>query len=173
MALFSFEGKTPVIGEGTYVSETAEVIGDVIIGEFCYIGPGAVLRGDYGTILIGSYSAVEDNCIIHARPDDRCELGEYVTVGHGAIVHNALLSDYVSVGMGAVISNDAEIGRWSIVGEGCVVKSSEKVPPEKVVVGVPGKIVGTVTEEQRKFWTRGKQVYAELPRRCREGLRKI
>jgi phenylacetic acid degradation protein len=173
MALFSFEGKTPVIGKGTYISETAEVIGDVTIGEFCYIGPGAVLRGDYGTIVVGSYSAVEDNCVLHARPDHRCELGEYVTVGHGAIVHSAQLSDYVSVGMGAVISNDAEIGRWSIVGEGCVVKSSDKVPPEKVIVGVPGKIVGTVNEEQRNFWTRGKQVYAELPRRCREGLRKI
>jgi carbonic anhydrase/acetyltransferase-like protein (isoleucine patch superfamily) len=173
MALFSFEGKRPVIGQGTYVSESAEVIGDVTIGESCYIGPGAVLRGDYGTIVIGSYSAVEDNCIIHARPDHRCELGEYVTVGHGAIVHNAVLSDYVSVGMGAVISNDVEIGSWSIVGEGCVVKASEKVPPEKVVVGVPGKIVGDVTEEQRKFWTWGKQVYAELPKRCMEGLRRI
>ncbi|MFH0811817.1 MAG: gamma carbonic anhydrase family protein [Pseudomonadota bacterium] len=173
MSLYSFENKRPVVGKGAYVSDSVAVIGEVIIGECCYIGPGAVLRGDYGRIVIGSHSAIEDNCVVHARPENCCEIGEYVTVGHGAIVHNAILADYVSIGMGAVISNDVEIGRWSIVGEGCVVKAYEKVPPEKVVVGVPGKIIGDITEAQRKFWIAGKAVYVDLARRCLEGLQRI
>ena len=173
MALFKFENKITKVGKGSFVSDSAEVIGDVHIGESCYIGPGAVLRGDFGSITIGSYSAIEENCIVHAKPDCSCAIGEHVTVGHGAIVHNAVVSDYVSIGMGAVVSNDAEIGRWSIIGEGCVVRTSQKIPAEKVVVGVPGKVVGDITEDQRKFWTWGKKVYADLATRCLGGLERI
>lgn len=173
MALFKFEEKIPKVGEGSFVSESAEIIGDVQIGESCYIGPGAILRGDFGSITIGSYSAIEENCIVHARPDCSCEIGEHVTIGHGAIVHNAVVSDYVSIGMGAVVSNDAEIGNWSIIGEGCVVRTGQKIPAEKVAVGVPGKVVGDITEDQRKFWIWGKKVYADLAKRCLDGLERI
>ena len=173
MALFRFEDKVPAVGKGTYVSDSAEVIGDVQIGECCYIGPCAVLRADFGRIVIGYGSAIEDNCILHAGPDNSCDIGRYVTVGHGAVVHDARLADYASVGMGAVVSNNVEIGAWSIVGEGCVVKSGDRVPPESIVVGVPGKVVAQVSAEQKKYWNWGKEAYVDLARRCLEGLKKL
>ena len=102
MAIYEFEGKRPVIGKGTYVMETASIIGDVTIGEDCYIGAGAVIRGDYGTIKIGNGTAVEDNCVLHARPDDVLSIGNEVTLGHGAIIHNCTIADFAVIGMGAI-----------------------------------------------------------------------
>ena len=173
MALFSFEGREPVLGRDIYVADSAEVIGDVRIGDRCYIGPGAKIRGDYGRVEIGGGTAVEENCVIHARPDEVCSIGERVTVGHGAVIHNATISDDAVIGMAAVVSDYAEVGRWCFVGEGCVVKSKQVLPDETVAVGIPAKVVGRVTDEQKEFWRWGKDLYADLARRYRKGLKRL
>ena len=103
MALYEFEGKRPVIGSGSYVSETADIIGDVTIGERCYIGPGARIKGDYGSVRIGNETSIQENCIIHARPDEACQIGNKVTVGHGAILHNCTVHDGSIIGMGSIV----------------------------------------------------------------------
>ncbi|MDH5780429.1 MAG: gamma carbonic anhydrase family protein [Candidatus Bathyarchaeota archaeon] len=162
MVLYRFDGKTPSIGKETYVSRSAEVIGNVIIGERCYVGPGAKIRGDYGSIRIGNRTSIEENCVLHARPGETCKIGDMVTVGHGSILHNCTVKDYAVIGMGAIVSDYAVVGVWAVVGEGCVVKNKQVVEDQQIVVGVPAKIVGAVSEEYRKLWTSYKNLYAEL-----------
>jgi carbonic anhydrase/acetyltransferase-like protein (isoleucine patch superfamily) len=164
VVVYRFGGKEPRIGERTYVSSSAEVIGDVSIGKQCYIGPGARIRGDYGKIVIGNKSSVEENCVIHARPSETCRVGNMVTVGHGSILHNCTVKDYAVIGMGAIVSDYAVVGVWSVVGEGCVVKNNQVIENNTVVVGVPAKVVGEVSEEYKRLWTHYKNIYVKLAR---------
>jgi carbonic anhydrase/acetyltransferase-like protein (isoleucine patch superfamily) len=172
MVLYHLEDRTPKIGKDTYVAESAEVIGKVIIGKNCYIGHQAVLRGDYGTIEIGDYSIVEDNCVLHARPDEKCVIGSRVTIGHGAIIHNAIIHDWVVVGMGAIVSDYAVVGEWGVVGEGCVVRNKQEIPAGKIAVGVPAKVIADVKDDYKELWTRYKGLYAELAKRNITGLKR-
>lgn len=160
--LYSFDGKQPSIGQGTYVSETALVIGDVSIGDNCYIGHGAILRGDYGRIEIGSGTAVEEGVVMHAPPNETCKIGEKVTIGHGAIIHCQEIGNMAVIGMGAVTSIRSKIGSWSIVAEGTVVKMNQEIPDNAVVAGNPAKVVRGVEERDKEFWTNGKQIYVDL-----------
>jgi carbonic anhydrase/acetyltransferase-like protein (isoleucine patch superfamily) len=162
-----------MVGRGSYVSDSARVIGDVVIGDDCYIGHGVILRGDYGSIKIGSGTAIEENAVVHIRPQGLSRIGASVTIGHGAVVHGNVIADYAVIGMGAVIAFDAEIGEWCIVAEGCVVTNGQQIPPGKLVVGVPARIVGAVQERHKEFWTYGKQVYVDLARRYPRELEKI
>lgn len=173
MAIYEFEGRVPKIGKGTYVSRTADVIGEVVIGDGCFIGPGARIKGDYGTVEIGMKTSIQENCILHARPKEKLTVGDYVTVGHGAILHNCTVKDYAVIGMGAIISDYAEVGEWSVIGEGCVVKQYQTIPPNKVAVGVPAKIRGDVNEKVKKELDNFKDIYVELANRYAVGLKKI
>jgi len=167
----SFEGKTPGIGQGTWIHPSADVFGDVTIGERCWIGPGARIRGDYGTIVIGSGTAVEDNCVIHARPGEQTTIGDWVTLGHGSIIHNATIGDWATIGMGGIVSDWSTVGEWAIVAEGAVVRQRTTVPDRGIAVGVPARLIEKqVGEAYRKQWTRYKEMYADLARRYAEGL---
>lgn len=171
MTVRSFEGKAPAIGEGTWIHPSADVFGDVVIGERCWIGPGARLRGDYGAIRIGSHTAVEDNCVIHARPGEETRIGDWVTLGHGAIVHNATIRDWVIVGMGSIVSDWAVVGEWAVIAEGAVVRQRAKIREREIVVGVPARPSGKrVTDAYVREWTEWKKVYVDLARRYPEGL---
>ena len=97
MTLYQFEGRKPVVGSNSYVARSAEVVGDVYIGENCYIGPGAKIRGDYGSIRIGNHTSVQENCVLHAGPDQRTVIGDNVTIGHGAIVHGPIIHNFVII----------------------------------------------------------------------------
>ncbi|MBN1178687.1 MAG: gamma carbonic anhydrase family protein [Anaerolineae bacterium] len=171
MTIASFEGKLPQIGEGTYVHPSADVFGDVTVGKGCWIGPGARIRGDYGTIVIGDYCSVEDNCVIHARPGEQATIGNWVTFGHGAVIHNVTaIGDYAVIGMGAVVSDWATLGEWAVVGEGAVVRQGQTVPPAHIAVGVPAKVLDkTVDDAYKAQWTHFKETYVDLARRYPEG----
>ncbi len=172
--IYEFEGKTPNIGEGTYIFENATLIGDVTLGRECYVGPGAVLRGDYGTIVVDDYSAIEDICMIHARPGEKTSIGKHVTIGHSAVIHNATIRDWAVIGMRAVVSDYADVGEWAVVAEGAVVKSKSVLEPESINVGVPTKPSATVNEAYRKQWTEFKGIYRELAaRRYPASLKRI
>lgn len=175
MAVGEFEGKFPLIGKDTYIHASADVFGDVVLGDGCWVGPGARLRGDYGKIVVGSYTAVEDNVVIHARPDEQTTVGDWVTLGHGCIIHNVKrIDDYAVIGMGAVVSDWADLGRWCAVGEGAVVPQNGVVPAEAIAVGVPAKVLGkTVDDEYKAQWTRFKKLYVDLARRYPAGYREM
>lgn len=159
---YSFDGKRPIIGKDSYVSETALIIGDVVIGDNCYIGHGAILRGDYGRIEIGSKTAVEEGVIMHAPPNEVCKIGEKVTFGHGAIIHSQVIGDMAVIGMGAIASIRSKIGSWAIVAEGAVVKMNQEIPDKVVVAGNPAKVVRGVEERDTEYWTYGKKIYIDL-----------
>jgi carbonic anhydrase/acetyltransferase-like protein (isoleucine patch superfamily) len=165
MSIYEFEKKKPRIGKGTFIFPSADVIGDVTIGENCYIGPGARIRGDYGSIRIGDDTAVEENVVIHARPNEKTIIGNSVTIGHAAIIHNATIHDWAIIGMGAIVSDYAEIGEWAVVAEGAVVKNKEKIPDKAIAVGVPAKVVAEITLEYKKQWTEYKNIYSDLARK--------
>jgi len=162
MSMYQFAGRKPVVGAGSYVSELAMVIGDVRIGDDCYIGHGAIIRGDYGTIEIGSGTAIEEGAIIHAPPGGTCQIGKSVTVGHGAIVHCREIGDYSLIGLGAVVSLQAKVGQWTIVAEGSVVKNQQVVEDKVVVAGNPARVVRSIENRDIEFWTWVKQVYVNL-----------
>jgi phenylacetic acid degradation protein len=167
----SFEGKTPQIGDGSYVHPSADVFGNVQIGSGCWIGPGARIRGDYGRIVIGDNTSVEDNCVIHARPDEQTTIGNWVTIGHGAIIHNATIHDWAVIGMGSIVSDWTDVGEWAVVGEGAVVRQRQQIPASRIAVGVPAKTLGkAVTEQYKAEWARWKEVYVDLARRYPRGL---
>lgn len=172
--LYEFDGKCPVVGNDTYVSDTARVIGEVVIGNNCYIGHGAVLRGDYGKIEIGDGTAVEEGAILHAPPEDINRIGRKVTIGHGAVVHGKRFSDHSVIGMGAIISIWAEVGEWAIVAEGSVVKMKQVIPDKVVAGGNPAKVIRDVSEKDTEFWSWGKQLYIDLAKKYLDvGLKPI
>lgn len=174
MPLYAFDGKRPQIGNDCYIADSAEIIGDVTLGEGCYVGPRAVLRGDYGRIAIGPGTAVEEGVIVHARPGEAATVGARVTLGHGAIVHTAaLVDDFAVIGMGAVVSDFARVGRWAAIGEGAVVRNRQEIAPETIAVGVPAKAIGQVDEEYKATWTRFKDIYRELAGTYAERLKRI
>jgi carbonic anhydrase/acetyltransferase-like protein (isoleucine patch superfamily) len=171
---YRFDGRQPVVGIGTYVSETALVIGDVRIGSDCYIGHGAILRGDYGTIEIGNETAIEEGVIIHAPPNDLCSIGQGVIIGHGAIIHAKRIGDFVGIGMGAILSIRSEVSSGSTVAEGCVVKREQKIPESVIVAGNPAKKIRDVSQREKDFWDRATKIYRDLVHKyCELGMEKI
>jgi carbonic anhydrase/acetyltransferase-like protein (isoleucine patch superfamily) len=173
MTLYEFEGRVPQVALTAYVAPSAQVIGRVVIGEGCWVGHGAILRGDYGTILVGDGTAVEDGVIVHARPDDTTRLGKRVTVGHGAMIHNATVRDEAVIGMRATVSDFADVGEGAIIGEMGLVRQHQKIPPGTIAVGVPVEIVGEVSEKNRDMTVWAKDLYIDLARRYPAGLKEI
>lgn len=173
MAIYTFEGRTPEISESAYVFENATIIGKVKIGKNVWVGPGAVLRGDYGEIEVGDFSAVEDNCVIHARPGEKTTIGKHVTLGHLSVIHTGRIKDWAVLGMAATVSDFAEIGEWAAVGEGAVVKNNSVIPDGAIAVGVPAKVVGNVSEDYKNLWVKYKENYNTFTARYKENLKEI
>jgi carbonic anhydrase/acetyltransferase-like protein (isoleucine patch superfamily) len=169
---YRFDGKEPVVGEDTHISETALLIGDVKIGKRCYIGHGVILRGDYGTIEIGDEVTIEEGVIVHAPPEECCTICRGVVIGHGAIVHAKSVGEKVGIGMGAILSMRSEIGRESIVAEGSIVKQGQKVPGSIVVAGNPAGKIRDISQEDRNYWSKG--IYKDLLKKYLEvGMKKV
>lgn len=169
MPIYEFEGARPRIGASAFVHPEAVIIGDVTIGENCFIAPGAVLRGDLGAVKVGDGSNVQDGCVLHGE----VVIGKNNHLTHHAIVHVATLGNNVMLGMGAIIMDYAEIGDGCIVGAGSVVLPGRKIPPGKTVVGVPGKVVGDVSEQARADYQTGMGHYQSFPGRYARGLKRI
>ena len=173
MTVYEFESRIPKIGKNSYVSHSAAVIGKVTIGEECYIAPGAIVKGDYGEIRIGNGTSVQDNVVVHARPNEITIIGDNVTLGHGCIIHNATVKDEAVIGMGAIVSDYAIVGTWSVVGEGAVVRQKFEIPDEKIAVGVPAKIIADVQDHHKDELSHFKSIYRSLAIRYPKGLKKI
>jgi len=158
----SYQGKMPAIPESCYVDPSAQVIGDVELGEQASIWMNAVVRGDVNSIRIGARSNVQDCAVLHGmRHLYAVSVGEMVTIGHNATVHGCTLEDNVLVGIGAVILNDARIGEGSIIAAGAVIPEHAVIPPRSLVVGVPGKVKKTLGEEDQKMIARYAQNYLD------------
>jgi carbonic anhydrase/acetyltransferase-like protein (isoleucine patch superfamily) len=153
--LDTFLRKTPKLGKNVYLAKTAVVLGDVTLGAHSSVWYGAVLRGDINRIVVGHHSNIQDNAVLHLADDFGCIVGNWVTVGHSAIVHACTVGDEVLVGMGAVILDGAVIGRQSLIGARALVTQGMKIPPGSLVLGAPAKVVRKLSKEERaglKWW---------------------
>lgn len=173
MAVYEFEGRRPKIDPTAFIHPEATVIGDVVIGANCYIGPGARLRGDWGSIRIGEGSNIQENCIIHVAPGKMACLSTDSHIGHGAVLHGPTLEEHVVVGINAVILDNALIGAGSCVGAGAVVLANSNIPPKSLVMGVPGKVVSEVSPKLAENLKAGTKLYQTLPKRCYDTLKQI
>lgn len=153
--LDTFLRRTPKLGKGVYIARTGIVFGDVTLGAHSSVWFGAVLRGDINRIVVGHHSNIQDNAVLHLADDFACRVGNWVTVGHSAIVHACTVGDEVLVGMGAVILDGAVIGKQSLIGARALVTQGTKIPPGSLVLGAPAKVVRPLTAKERaglKWW---------------------
>jgi carbonic anhydrase/acetyltransferase-like protein (isoleucine patch superfamily) len=158
----SYKGITPVVPVSCYVDPSAQLIGDVVLGEQASIWMNAVVRGDVNSIRIGAKSNVQDCAVLHGmRNLYPVIVGEMVTIGHNATVHGCVLEDAVLVGIGATILNNARIGEGSIIAAGAVIPEQTVIPPNSLVAGVPGKIRRTLGDEDRKMILKYAQNYLD------------
>ena len=164
--LDTFLCKQPKLGIGVYIAKTAVVLGDVTLGAHSSVWYGAVLRGDINRIVVGHHTNIQDNAVLHLADDYACVIGNWVTVGHGAIVHACKIGDEVLVGMGAVILDGAVIGKQSIIGAKALVTQGMKIPPGSLVLGAPAKVARKLAKKERtrlKWWA---QKYADNGAHC-------
>jgi carbonic anhydrase/acetyltransferase-like protein (isoleucine patch superfamily) len=165
----SFRGAVPRIAASAYVDHSAQVIGNVTIGERASIWPNATLRGDMNAISIGEETNIQDNSVLHVdAPDHPLVIGNRVTAGHSVVLHGCTIEDDALIGIGAIILNGARIGSGSIVAAGTLVVEGAQIPPNSMVMGVPGKIRREVTEEERERFRANAQRYVKLAQRFRE-----
>lgn len=173
MALYSFEGMRPEIRETAYVHPDAVLIGDVRVGCRCFIGAGAVLRGDFGGIRVGDGSNVQENCVVHVSPNSSVIVEEDVVIGHGAILHDVKVRSRAVVGMGAVLLQGAVVEEEAMVGAGAVVSTGFVVPSRKIAAGNPARIRKALPDAYLEMFRAGLALYQELPERYRKGLRRV
>ena len=166
----SFKGMVPVIDPSAYVHPQATVIGHVTIGPDCYIGPGAVLRGDWGRIVLERGCNVQENCVVHMFPGTTVHLSEGAHVGHGAVVHGATLGKQCMIGMNAVIMDDVQVGEGCIVGALAFLKTKSEWPSRTIIAGHPAKVIGDVSDAMLAHKVEGTALYQQLPEDCREHL---
>lgn len=171
--IYSFDNFIPVVHESSFVHPLAAVTGNVIIGKNCYIGPGAALRGDWGGILLEDGCNVQENCTIHMFPGVTTILREGAHMGHGSIVHGATIGRNCLIGMNSVIMDNVDLGDESIVGALCFIREGEKIPPRSLVVGNPGKIIKSVSDEMMKWKTEGTALYQALPGQMHQHWREV
>jgi len=165
MPLLEFHGKRPMVAPDAYISGRAVLIGAVTVGARSSVWESAVLRADYNTITVGEDTSIQDNCTVHCDPRFATNIGSRVTLGHNAVAHGCTIEDDVLVGVGAVVLNGAHIGHHSIVGAGCVVVPGTKIPPESLVLGVPGRVVRSLGKQDRQLIEGSWRAYVELSRR--------
>ena len=168
--LLPYGDSSPQIARSAWVAPGAYVIGDVHLGEESSVWYGAVLRGDTEPILIGARTNVQDGCVLHADPGYPAVVGEGCVVGHNAVVHGCKIGDGCLIGMGATIMNGTKIGEGSVVAAGAVVPEGREYPPRSLIVGIPAKRAGEVTEEQAEDTKRGVREYVERAAAHRESL---
>jgi len=180
--LESFDGKTPRISESSFVHPTAHVRGDVEIGEYSIIWPGTTIAGDMGTIKIGRCVIIEDNCVLHAgacedwerNKRSLLEIGENVTIGHGAVGHARKIGNRVMIGMNSTVLERVEIGNNCVVAAGALVPEGMKVPDGSMIAGIPAKIKDNLKEDHA-VWVRGElegddSYYIEYIRKWKESV---
>ncbi len=171
--VYEIDGLIPVIHPSAYVHEDAVLIGDVIIGPNCYVGPAASLRGDFGRLLIGPGVNIQDTCVMHGFPGAETIIEENGHIGHGAVVHGCLIKRNVLIGMNAVIMDEAEIGENSIVGALSFVKAGFTVPPNSLVIGSPARVIRELSDKDIARKKLATTEYQKLTVRCHRNMRAV
>ena len=163
--VWAINGVTPVVDPSAFVHPSAVLIGDVIVGAGCYVGPLASLRGDFGRLELRAGANIQDSCVMHGFPGTDTIVEEDGHIGHGAILHGCIVKRNALVGMNAVVNDNAVIGESAIVAAMAFVKAGLVVPPRMLVGGVPAKVMRELSEQELAWKIEGTQGYQELTRR--------
>jgi carbonic anhydrase/acetyltransferase-like protein (isoleucine patch superfamily) len=159
MGLYEFDGKTPKVHQNAYVSPRASLLGDVEIGE------DSSVWADMNYIRVGKGSSIQDNATVHTEFMNPTSIGDYVTAGHNCVIHGAEIGDYVVVGIGSIVLSGAKIGEGSVIGAGSVVTERTEIPPNSLVLGIPGKVIKEVSPTMREGFRSNAELYVELGRK--------
>ena len=171
--LGTFLRKQPVLGKNVYIARTGVVVGDVTLGDGANVWYNAVVRGDINRIVVGAGSNIQDNAVLHLADELPCLVGNYVTIGHSAIVHACTLHDECLIGMGAVVLDGAEVGRQCLIGAKALVTQGSRIPEGSLVLGAPGKVVRALSDTERaglKHWAEKYAANAEYCLQNRIGV---
>ncbi len=171
--VYAIEGVTPVIHPTAFVHPTAVLIGDVIIGPGCYVGPNACLRGDFGRLIMEEGSNLQDTCVVHGFPGSDTVIEVDGHVGHGAVIHGARIGRNALVGMNAVVMDNAVIGDSAIVAAMSFVKTGMQVPPKSLVMGAPAKVVRELTDKEIAWKRKGTLEYQQLAIQCLKDMQEV
>lgn len=166
LRVYAIDGIVPVVDPTAYVHPSAVLIGDVIIGPDCYVGPCASLRGDFGRIILERGANLQDTCVMHGFPGTDTVIEENGHVGHGAVLHGCRIKRNALIGMNAVIMDNAVIGEAAMVAACAFVKAGVEIPAGCLVAGMPAKIIRQLSEEEIAWKSDGTRTYQDLTRRC-------
>ena len=169
--IYEFDGFIPVIDESSFIHPQANVTGNVIIGKDVYVGPGAVIRGDWGKVIIEDGCNVQENCVIHMFPGTTTTLKKGAHLGHGCVIHGAFIGENTLVGMNAVIMDEAKIGKECIVGALSFVSAKTTTQNRKIIAGNPAKEIKDVSDKMLNWKTEGTKLYQQLPKQCKSTLK--
>ncbi len=170
MPCYAIDGLIPVVHPSAYVHPTAVLIGDVIIGEGCYIGPLASLRADFGRIVLHPGVNVQDSCVIHGFPDSETVVETNGHIGHGAVLHGCVVRHDALVGMNAVVMDEAEVGAYSIVAACAFVRAGAKLPEKSLIAGLPAKVMRPLSEDEIRWKLESTRGYQDLTLRCQASM---
>jgi phenylacetic acid degradation protein len=173
MPCYEIDGIRPVVDPTAFVHPSAVLIGDVIVGARCYVGPAASLRGDFGRIVMRAGSNLQDTCVMHGFPGTDTVIEEDGHVGHGAVVHGARVGRNALIGMNAVLMDNAVIGESAIVAACAFVKAGMEIPPRMLAAGVPAKIVRPLEEKEMAWKVEGTRTYQDLAVRSLNTMREV
>ena len=166
LKVYAIDGVVPVVDPTAYVHPSAILIGDVIIGPDCYVGPCASLRGDFGRLILERGANVQDTCVMHGFPGTDTVVEEDGHIGHGAVLHGCRIKRNALVGMNAVIMDNVVIGEEAIIAASAFVKAGVEIPPRVLVAGVPAKVIRPLSEDEIRWKSQGTATYQDLTRRC-------
>lgn len=169
--IYEFNGIKPYIHASAFIHPQATVTGHVLIGKNVYIGPGAAIRGDWGKITIEDGCNVQENCTLHMFPGLNVLLKTGAHIGHGAVIHGAVIGRNCLIGMNSVIMDEVEMGDECIIGALSFVKTGEIIPPRSLLAGNPAKIIKRVSDEMIAWKTKGTELYQQLPELCKSTLK--
>lgn len=171
--VYSIDGVIPVVDPTAFVHPSAILIGDVIVGPGCYVGPAASLRGDFGRLILERGANLQDTCVMHGFPGTDTVVEEDGHVGHGAVLHGCIVKRDALIGMNAVIMDGAVIGESAIVAAMAFVKAGFEVPPRMLAAGIPAKILRPVTDEEIAWKREGTEDYQRLAIRSMKTMRPV
>jgi phenylacetic acid degradation protein len=163
--VYAIDGITPVVDPSAYVHPSAVLIGDVIVGARAYIGPCACLRGDFGRIVVEAGANIQDTCMLHGFPGKDTVVGAESTIGHGAVLHGCVIGRGALIGMNCVVNDNAEVGEDAVVAALAFVKAADAIPPRTLAVGIPARVLRTLSEQELRWKKDNMRLYQELAAR--------
>ena len=171
--VYSIDGITPVVHPSAFVHPSAVLIGDVIVGERAYIGPGASLRGDFGRIVVEAGANIQDTCMLHGFPGKDTVVGAESTIGHGAVLHGCVVHRGALVGMNCVVNDNAEVGEDAVVAALAFVKAEDSIPARSLAVGIPAKVVRALSAQELRWKKDNIQLYQDLAVRSARTMKQV